>query len=303
MSENKLSTQKTTVKSLLESESVKTRIEEILGKNAATFATSVIQIQQSNKLLVNADPQSIIGAALTSATLNLPLNNSLGYAYLIPFNERQSNGTYLSKAQFQIGYKGFHQLAMRSGQFKTIHATDVKEGEIESRDRLTGEMTFNFIEDDNVREKTKTIGYISYFRLLNGFEAYHYMSSKEMESHAKKFSQTYKKGFGLWKDDLYSMALKTVLKLLLSKKAPLSIDMQKAVETDQASFKNEDEFEHIDNKVIEVDPIAERVLSLLNDVKTQDDLDFVKGLKEAQTEEYLSIIKGIQTKLNKSIKQ
>ena len=303
MSENKLSTQKTTVKSLLESESVKTRIEEILGKNAATFATSVIQIQQSNKLLVNADPQSIIGAALTSATLNLPLNNSLGYAYLIPFNERQSNGTYLSKAQFQIGYKGFHQLAMRSGQFKTIHATDVKEGEIESRDRLTGEMTFNFIEKDDEREKAKTIGYISYFRLLNGFEAYHYMSSKEMESHAKKFSQTYKKGFGLWKDDLHSMALKTVLKLLLSKKAPLSIDMQKAVETDQASFKNEDEFEHIDNKVIEVDPIAERVLSLLNDVKTQDDLDFVKGLKEAQTEEYLSIIKGIQTKLNKSIKQ
>jgi recombination protein RecT len=302
MSENKLSTQKTTVKSLLESESVKTRIEEILGKNAATFATSVIQIQQSNKLLVNADPQSIIGAALTSATLNLPLNNSLGYAYLIPFNEKQANGTYLTKAQFQIGYKGFHQLAMRSGQFKTIHATDVKEGEIESRDRLTGEMTFNFIEDDNVREKTQTIGYISYFRLLNGFEAYHYMSSKEMEKHAKKFSQTYKKGFGLWKDDLYSMALKTVLKLLLSKKAPLSIDMQKAVETDQASFKNEDEFEHIDNKVIEIDPVAERVLMLLNDVKTQDDLDFVKGLEEAQAEEYLSIIKGLQVKLNKENK-
>ena len=302
MSENKLATQKTTVKSLLESESVKTRIEEILGKNAATFATSVIQIQQSNKLLVNADPQSIIGAALTSATLNLPLNNSLGYAYLIPFNERQSNGSYLSKAQFQIGYKGFHQLAMRSGQFKTIHATDVKEGEIESRDRSTGEMTFNFIEKDDEREKTATIGYISYFKLLNGFEAYHYMSSKEMEKHAKKFSQTYKKGFGLWKDDLYSMALKTVLKLLLSKKAPLSIDMQKAVETDQASFKNEDEFEHIDNKVIEVDPIAERILSLLNDVKNQEDLDFVKSLPEAQTEEYLSITKGIQIRLNKENK-
>ena len=302
MSENKLATQKTTVKSLLESESVKTRIEEILGKNAATFATSVIQIQQSNKLLVNADPQSIIGAALTSATLNLPLNNSLGYAYLIPFNERQSNGSYLSKAQFQIGYKGFHQLAMRSGQFKTIHATDVKEGEIESRDRLTGEMTFNFIEDEVLRDKTQTIGYISYFKLLNGFEAYHYMSSKEIEKHAKKFSQTYKKGFGLWKDDLHSMALKTVLKLLLSKKAPLSIDMQKAVETDQASFKNEDEFEHPDNKVIEVDPIAERILSLLNDVKNQDDLDFVKGLPEAQTEEYLSITKGIQIRLNKENK-
>jgi recombination protein RecT len=302
MSENKLSTQKTTVKSLLESENIKNRIEEILGKNAATFATSVIQIQQSNKMLVDADPQSIIGAALTSATLNLPLNNSLGYAYLIPFNEKQANGSYMIKAQFQIGYKGFHQLAMRSGQFKTIHATDVKEGEIESRDRLTGEMTFNFIEDDNAREKTQTIGYISYFRLLNGFEAYHYMSSKEMEKHAKKFSQTYKKGYGLWKDDLQSMALKTVLKLLLSKKAPLSIDMQKAVETDQASFKNEDEFDYVDHKTIEVNPEDERILTLLNDVKNQDDLDFIKGLKETQTEEYKSIIKGIQIKLNEENK-
>ena len=302
MSENKLSTQKTTVKSLLESENVKNRIEEILGKNAATFATSVIQIQQSNKMLVNADPQSIIGAALTSATLNLPLNNSLGYAYLIPFNERQKDGSYMIKAQFQIGYKGFHQLAMRSGQFKTIHATDVKEGEIESRDRLTGEMTFNFIEEDDVREKTKTIGYISYFRLLNGFEAYHYMSSNEIEKHAKKFSQTYKKGYGLWKDDLYSMALKTVLKLLLSKKAPLSIDMQKAVETDQASFKNEDDFDYVDHKTIEVNPEDERILSLLNDVKDQDDLDFIKGLKESQTEEYISIIEGIQIKLDKENK-
>tara|TARA_R110000744_G_scaffold229881_6_gene348036 strand:+ start:5251 stop:6159 length:909 start_codon:yes stop_codon:yes gene_type:complete len=302
MSENKLSTQKTTVKSLLESENVKNRIEEILGKNAATFATSVIQIQQSNKMLVNADPQSIIGAALTSATLNLPLNNSLGYAYLIPFNERQKDGSFMIKAQFQIGYKGFHQLAMRSGQFKTIHATDVKEGEIESRDRLTGEMTFNFIENDDVREKTKTIGYISYFRLLNGFEAYHYMSSSEIEKHAKKFSQTYKKGYGLWKDDKYSMALKTVLKLLLSKKAPLSIDMQKAVETDQASFKNEDEFDYVDHKTIEVNPEDERILSLLNDVKDQDDLDFIKGLKESQTKEYLSIIEGIQKKLDKENK-
>ena len=302
MSENKLSTQKTTVKSLLESENVKNRIEEILGKNAATFATSVIQIQQSNKMLVNADPQSIIGAALTSATLNLPLNNSLGYAYLIPFNERQKDGSYMIKAQFQIGYKGFHQLAMRSGQFKTIHATDVKEGEIESRDRLTGEMTFNFIEDEVLRDKTKTIGYISYFKLLNGFEAYHYMSSAEIEKHAKKFSQTYKKGFGLWKDDLYSMALKTVLKLLLSKKAPLSIDMQKAVETDQASFKNEDEFDYVDHKTIEVNPEDERILSLLNDVKDQDDLDFIKGLKESQTKEYISIIEGIQIKLDEENK-
>ena len=141
---------------LLQNAQVKNRIEEVVGKNAGVFTTSLIQIQQSNKLLVDAEPNSIVAAALTAATLNLPLNNNLGYAYIIPFKEKQSNNTYLTKAQFQIGYKGFYQLAMRSGQFKTIHATDVKQGEISSRDRLTGEIDFNFIDDDNIREKTKT---------------------------------------------------------------------------------------------------------------------------------------------------
>ena len=106
-------------------------------------------------MLIDAEPNSIVAAALTAATLNLPLNNNLGYAYIIPFKEKQSNGTHLTKAQFQIGYKGFYQLAMRSGQFKTIHATDVREGEIESRDRLTGEMKFNWIDDEDLRENQK----------------------------------------------------------------------------------------------------------------------------------------------------
>jgi recombination protein RecT len=286
---------------LLQNAQVKNRIEEVVGKNAGVFTTSLIQIQQSNKLLVDAEPNSIVAAALTAATLNLPLNNNLGYAYIIPFKEKQSNNTYLTKAQFQIGYKGFYQLAMRSGQFKTIHATDVKQGEISSRDRLTGEIDFNFIDDDNIREKTKTIGYVAYFKLLNSFESYLYLSHSEMTSHATKFSQTYKKGFGLWSSDFDMMALKTVLKLLLSKKAPLSIDMQNAVKYDQAAIndiENTDNISYPDNKTKEIDPDKERIEILIKTAKTQEDLDFVKEQKEV-TEDFLPLIKEKQKELNK----
>lgn len=270
---------KNTVQSLLDSENIKNRLNEILGKNASTFMTSVVQITKSNKLLAQAEPASIVGAAMTAATLNLPLNNSLGYAYIIPFGERQPSGNYIQKAQFQIGYKGFIQLAMRSGQFKTIHTTDVKNGEVGNRDRLSGTIDFNWIDDDSVREKTETIGYVAYFKLVNGYEATLYMSVKELNTHGGKFSQTFKKGFGLWKDDFDSMAKKTVLKLLLSKYAPLSIDMQTAVRNDQATINDAENIEDInypDNEVKEIDPDLERMNILVKDCKTQSDIDFAR---------------------------
>jgi recombination protein RecT len=268
----------TTLKGLLESENVKNKLSEILGKNAATFATSVVQITQQNDMLAKAEPSSIVGAAMTAATLNLPLNNSLGYAYIIPFNERQKSGEYKTKAQFQIGYKGFIQLAMRSGQFKTIHCTDVKNGEIASRDRLTGEMEFSWIDDDSKRKKEKTIGYVAYFKLTNGYEATLYMSMEEVEEHGKKFSQTFKKGFGLWKDMFDSMAEKTVLKLLLSKKAPLSIEMQTAVKTDQAVINDHEteDISYVDNEVIEIDPEIERQKCLVDEAKNLEDVEFAE---------------------------
>jgi recombination protein RecT len=232
---NELATQqKTTLKSLLASTDVSTKMKEILGKRSSTFATSVLQIANQNSMLARAEPKSILGAAMTAATLDLPLNNNLGYAYIVPFNEKQKDGNYQTKAQFMLGYKGFVQLAMRSGQFKTLNSTDVKEGEIGSRDRLSGTMEFSWIDNDTERAKAKTIGYVAYFKLNNGFDATYYMSVEELEAHGKKFSQTFKKGFGLWKDDFDNMSKKTVLKLLLSKQAPLSIDMQTAVTTDQA---------------------------------------------------------------------
>ena len=228
----------TTLKDLLGKDDVKARLNEILGKNASTFATSVLQITQSNDMLKSAEPASILGAAMTAATLKLPLNNSLGLAYIVPFFDGKTQTT---KAQFQIGAKGFRQLAIRSGQFKTMNESDVRDGELIKIDRLTGEIEIKTIQDDKERQSKPIIGYVSYFKLLNGFEAYFYMSIDELESHAKRYSQTYKKGFGVWKDNFHAMALKTVAKLNLSKNAPLSVEMETAVVKDQAVFVDENE--------------------------------------------------------------
>jgi recombination protein RecT len=240
--ENKTGLQKVnkpaTLKDLLGKDDVKARLNEILGKNASTFATSVLQITQSNDMLKNAEPASILGAAMTAATLKLPLNNSLGLAYIVPFYDGKTKTT---KAQFQIGAKGFRQLAIRSGQFKTINESDVREGELIKIDRLTGEIEIKTIQDEKERQSKIIIGYVSYFRLTNSFEAYFYMSIDELEAHAKRYSQTYKKGFGVWKDNFHAMALKTVAKLNLSKNAPLSVEMETAVIRDQAVFIDENE--------------------------------------------------------------
>lgn len=269
------------VQSLLSSENIKKRLHEILGKKASTFSTSIMQIIKSNDMLAAAEPNSVVGAAMTAATLDLPLNNSIGFAYIIPFNTKNPDGSKSVKASFQIGYKGFIQLAQRSGQFKTINVSEVKEGEIASRDRMTGEIEFNWIQNDSDRLSRKTVGYLGYFSLLNGFEKTMFMSIDELNAHGAKFSKTFNQSFGLWKKDFDSMASKTVIKLLLSKYAPLSIDMQTAVVTDQAAFndiENPDDISYIDNEETKVDPDLERQRLLLNDLKTQDDFDFARSM-------------------------
>lgn len=297
---------KKTVQSLLDSENVKNRLNDILGKRASTFASSVIQIAKSNNMLANAEPNSVVASAITSATLNLPLNNNLGYAYIIPFNERQKDGNYVVKAQFQIGYKGFIQLAQRSGTFKTVNVSEVKEGEIESRDRLTGEITFNWVQDDVKRNKLKSVGYIAYFSLTNGFEKSMFMSLEDLQKHGKKFSQTFKKGFGLWNDDFDSMAKKTVLKLLLSKYAPLSIDMQNAVIKDQASFNDIEDIEditYIDNKKTEkVDEERKRTIDYISEVKDQKALDYIKSQIDVKDPIYSPLLKAKELDLKKKSK-
>lgn len=253
-----MSTQLTT-KDFFNKEAVKNKFQELLGDRASSFMTSVLQVVSSNDLLKDAEPTSVYQAAMIAATLNLPINNNLGFAYIVPYRTKQQDGTYKVLAQFQLGYKGFIQLSQRSGQFQTMNVTDVREGEIKSHNRLSDEVEFEWMQDQKARLSKKTVAYVAYFKLLNGFEKLHLMYADELESHGKRFSQTYKKGFGLWKDDFDSMSKKTALKLLLSKYAPLSVDMQKAIVSDQAVINNAEtmDVDYVDNDVYEIHEASE----------------------------------------------
>jgi len=233
-----------TIKSFFSQNNVRLKFEELLGKKAQGFITSVLQVVNSNNLLSQAEPTSVYNAAAVAATLDLPINNNLGFAYIVPYNQK-INGQFVKVAQFQLGYKGFIQLAQRSGQFQTIASTPIYENQLIEVNPLTG-----FVFDFN-KKGEKVIGYAAYFKLINGFEKTFYMTIEEIEKHGLKYSKNYNSVSSLWKTDFDSMATKTVLKLLLSKFAPLSIEMQKAIIADQGVIKNDNtetiEVDYIDN--------------------------------------------------------
>lgn len=226
-----------TIKSYIDKDEVKKRFSDVLGKKAPQFLASITSLISSSTNFNGVDPNTIMSSALVAATLDLPINPNLGFAYIIPYNGRDGN-----KAQFQMGYKGFIQLALRSGQFQTINATEVYEGEVVGLNRLTGEVKL----DEGQKKSTKVVGYAAYFRLINGFEKTLYMTVEKLEDHGKRFSKSYDKENGLWKKDFHSMAMKTVLKLLLSKYGILSVDMQKAIEVDQGVIKDDNSVEYVD---------------------------------------------------------
>ena len=235
--------------SFLNSSDINKKVEEILGSRKSTFFTSLIQIANSNDLLKNAEPQSVLNAGLLATSLNLPLNNSLGHAYIVPFKNNKANKI---EAQFQIGYKGLQQLAMRTGLYLDIDAKLVYEGQYVEDDSFKG-YHFNW----KGKKSNTVVGYASYFRLKNGFESLHYMSKEDLERHASRYSQTYKRGFGNWKDDFDKMGLKTVIKLLLnSGKAPLSIEMENAIQADQSVI---DDYENGTIDISYVDNTPEQV--------------------------------------------
>lgn len=256
---------RTTSKDFFSKQAVQDKLKELVGKNAPAFATSVLQIVNNNSMLVNADPQTVFSAACMAATLNLPINNNLGFAYIVPF---KNNKTNTIEAQFQLGYKGFIQLAQRSGQFSRIAATPVYEGQLLKANPLLG---YEF--DWEIEPKGEPIGYVAFFKLLNGFTAELYMSKADVQKHANKYSQTAKKGYGVWKDQFEAMALKTVLKLLLSKQAPLSIEMQQAQLSDQSVIRdvNGHDFNYLDNEAVLDTPklavTAEAFPDLLEQIK------------------------------------
>jgi recombination protein RecT len=226
---------------LLDGQKMRARFDEILGKRAPQFISSLVTMINGSADLQQAfysDPMSIITAALRAATYDLPVDPALGYAYIVPFNNTIKNPdgskTKKKSATFIIGYKGMTQLALRTGAYSRIpDAVDVRQGELVRYDRLTGDMEFKWIEDDEEREKLPIIGYAGYFRLKNGAEKTIYMSVKQIDAHEKRNRKGEFMGKG-WREDWDSMARKTVIRKLLSKYGLMSIEYQDG--TDKATL-------------------------------------------------------------------
>lgn len=217
------------LKVALSSESVAKRFSDMLGKRAPGFITSITNVVSNNDLLKKADVNSIILAAATAAALDLPINPNLGYAAIIPFKD---NKTGSCTATCQIMRSGWVELAQRSGQVVRLANEIVYEGELVSHNRFTDKYVF----DETKRKSDKIIGYLAYAKLSNGFEKYVFWDVEKCKQHGLRFSQTFKRGYGLWKDDFNSMALKSVLKHLITKYLPKSLEMQMAIERDQAAL-------------------------------------------------------------------
>lgn len=214
--------------SILDGEGMRKRFNDLLGARAPQFLSSIVSLVNADKNLQRAfyeSPMTVIQSALKAATFDLPVEPSLGYAYIVPFNNYK-DGVKRMEASFVIGYKGMVQLCLRTGAYARVpDAVDVREGELVSYDRLTGDAEFRWIEDEDQREALPIIGYAGYFRLKNGAEKTIYMTVKQIEGHEKKNRKGQSMGKG-WREDFDAMARKTVIRRLCGKYGLMSITYQ-----------------------------------------------------------------------------
>lgn len=259
---------------LLNSAGIKKRFGELLDNSSASFISSILTIVRSNSKLQECSPNSILSAAGIAAALKLPINPSLGFAYIVP---------YKGQATFNLGWRGYVQLAMRTNQYRTLNSGAVYEGQIKEIDFITGEI----VRGEKISDKI--VGYVAYMELLNGFNKIFYMSVEELEEHARKYSQSYAydlrsgKKSSVWSTNFDAMAKKTVLKLLLNKFGIVSIDQQsldliKALQADQAVITDEG-LRYIDNE----QEGEERVIPF-DDVIKPSDFEEENSLLESKTE-------------------
>lgn len=211
------------LKTLLAQGTVKQRFEEVLGQRAGQFIASILNAVYLNNNLRDCDPNSVIVAAMNAAVLDLPIDPNLGFSYIIPYRDKG-----IPKARFQLGYKGFLQLALRTGKYRTINATPIYEGETMDINRLTGDYSLSG------KPTSETIvGYAAYMALKTGFEKTLYMTVDEVESHAKRYSKSFNMPSSPWKTHPHEMGLKTVLGLLLKRWGTLSVDVQAMTSEDE----------------------------------------------------------------------
>lgn len=260
-----------TVKGFMALPSTQKRVNELLGDRAGNFMTSVSSMIGADDKLAKCEPVSLFMACLTAAALDLPINKNLGFAHIIPYDNNRAGTT---EAQFQMGWKGYVQLAQRTGKYKTIAATEVYEGQLVDEDPLEGN-TYDW----KARTNDKVIGYVAKFTTINGFGKEIYMSMDEIKAHAIRYSKAYaydlkpttKYKNSPWSTNFNSMALKTVIKQLISKWGIMSIELQKAVEADSAVIKEDGTPSYIDGELASVNATDEKKSAILEANKVIDE--------------------------------
>lgn len=255
----------------IQTDAYKKLINNTLGdpKRASKFIASISSAVATNPQLQKCDAGSILSGALLGEALNLSPSPQLGQYYLVPYDKKQKvNGQWVtveSNAQFQLGYKGYIQLAIRSGQYKDIDVIEVREGEFLGRNKLTGKYQFEFIEDEVERDNKSVIGYMAYFEYLNGFTKSIYWTKEKMQKHAIEYSQAYasdiKKNtkYSFWSKDFDGMAFKTMVRQLISKWGIMSVDMQEAMVKDMSVVNTDGSYDYVDTKEVNLEPIAEPI--------------------------------------------
>ena len=265
-----------TFSGFMTSEGIKKKVNEIIGskEKGARFISSIVSSVSTNPQLGQCENASILSGALLGESLNLSPSPQLGRYYLVPFKDK----TRGMVAQFILGYKGYLELAQRSGQYKDINVIEVKEGEYKGRNSLNGNPTFEFIVDDDIRDTKETIGYMATFTLINGFTKTIYMTKKQMEDHALQYSSGYradkknKTAYTFWTKDFDGMAFKTLLRQLISKWGIMSIDMQTAYEGDMAVINEDGSKNYVDNVPEAEFEIVEQPSEENREVKSLDEL-------------------------------
>lgn len=240
----------------IQSDTYKKLINQTLGdKNRATrFIASISSAVATNPDLQQCDAGTILSGALLGESLNLSPSPQLGQYYLVPFNKTIKNEDGSSRqikvAQFQLGYKGYIQLAIRSGYYKKINVIAIKKGELVRYDPLNEEIEVNLIDDEEERENAESVGYYAMFEYVNGFRKSLYWSKSKMENHAIKYSKGYAahKGYTFWEKDFDGMAFKTMLRQLISKWGIMSIEMEQAIEKDMSTINTDGSYEYVDNE-------------------------------------------------------
>jgi len=209
------------LKNILYAQSVQEQFKSVLAENAGAFVASIIDLYNTDRTLQMCDPKNVVMEALKAASLKLPINKQLGFAWIVPYRDSKT-GQYIPT--FQLGYKGYVQLCMRTGAYRYINADVVYEGELVKHDKLTGEIEI----DPEKRTGDKKVGYFAFIETLNGFRKTLYMSVEEVIKHAQQYSKSYGNKNSVWATDFDAMALKTCLRLLLSKYGVMSVEMQRA---------------------------------------------------------------------------